>query len=154
MTQEEEEAPCHFWAVCWSRSAMINVGKKDLTWTCFSGLFTWRFSTGDTTSLPSVLSLADVPWRGFWLPTVSKTGTHVQPPTFKHKEKAEFAGWESSWCSLPSSEAELQRTVQVSPNLFLESEIKFSCHLFWSVWSQDLLWLHAANILFLERPEK
>lgn len=127
MTQEEEEAPCHLWALCLSRSAMILIGKEDLTFACFSGLLTRRLSTRDTTSLPTVLSLADVPWRGFRLPTVSKTGTHVQPPTFKHEEKAEFTGWEGSQCSLPSPEAELHRTVQVSPNLSRECEIKFSC---------------------------
>ena len=46
---------------------------------------------------------------------------------FKHEEEAEFAGWEGPWGSLPSSEAELQRTVQVSPNLSPETGTKFSC---------------------------
>lgn len=91
------------------RSAMISVGKKDLTSACFSGLLTGRLSSRDPSSLPAV------PWRGFWLPTVSKTGTHLQPPAFHYKEEAEFAGWEGSRGALPSPEAELQRAVQVSP---------------------------------------
>lgn len=127
LTQRKEEAPCHFWALCLSRSAIINIGKKDLTSAGFSGLFTRRLSTRNTTGLPAVLSMAHVPWRGFWLSTVSQTSAHVQPPTIKHKEKAEFTGWEDSQSPFPSSEAELQRAVQVSPDLSLECEVKFSC---------------------------
>ena len=112
--------------LCLNRSAMIHVGKKGLTF-CISGLLTRRLSARDPASIPPVLSLAYVPWRGFWLPAVSKTGPHIQPPTFKHEEEAEFAGWEGPWGSLPSSEAELQRTVQVSPNLSPETETRFSC---------------------------
>lgn len=112
--------------LCVDRSAMISGGKKDLTSACFAGLLTRRLSAGDAPRLPTGLRLADVPWRGFWLPTVSKTGTHVQPPAVNHQEKAEFAGWEGSWDALPSPEAELQRTVQVSPDLSLQWEVKFS----------------------------
>lgn len=61
MTQEEEEAPCHFGALCLSRSAMIHVGKRDLTAACFLGLLTRGLSSGDTTSIPTVVSLAVVP---------------------------------------------------------------------------------------------
>lgn len=126
MTQEEEEAPCHFGALCLSRSAMNHVGKRDLTAACFLGLLTRGLSSGDTTSIPTVVSLAVVPWRGFWLPAVSKTGTHIQPPTFKHEEKAEPTGWEDSRGSLPSAEAELRWTMQVSPNFSPECGRKFS----------------------------
>lgn len=112
--------------LCVDRSAMISVGKKDLISACFSGLLTGRLSARDPPSLPAGLCLADVPWRGFWLPTVSKTGTHVQPPAFDHKEKAEFAGGKGSWGALPSPEAELQRTVQVSPDPSLQWGVTFS----------------------------
>lgn len=153
MTQEEDEAHCHFWALCFGRSAMTHLGNKGLPSACVSGLLTRGLSTRDTASVPTVLSLANVSRRGFWLPAVSKTGTHVQPPTFKHKKKAEFAGWEGSGCAFPSAEAELQRAVQVSLTLSPGWDLDSHGTQFGLLWSQGGWRIYAVtNFQFWEPP--
>lgn len=81
------------------------------------GLLTRGLSSWDTASLPTVLRLARLPGGGLRLSTVPKTGSHVQPPTFKFKEEAELARWQGPRPTVPSAEAELQRAMQVGPDL-------------------------------------